>query len=106
MLRHLHEQLDGQPISIMLTDAAGLVLLRYTGDHDLERHLDSIMLAPGFSYAEDVVGTNGIGTALESGRPGPRVRARALRRAAGGHGLRRECPSGTRCPARPSASST
>jgi len=69
VLRHLHEQLDGQPISIVLTDASGLVLLRFTGDHDLERKLDHIMLAPGFSYAEDVVGTNGIGTALESGGP-------------------------------------
>jgi len=69
VLRHLHTQLDGQPISIVLTDAAGLVLLRFTGDRDLERHLDSIMLAPGFSYAEEIVGTNGIGTALESGGP-------------------------------------
>ena len=69
VLRHLYDQLEGQPISIILTDASGLVLLRYTGDHDLERHLDSIMLVPGFSYAEDVVGTNGIGTALESGGP-------------------------------------
>jgi len=69
VLRHLYEQLDGQPISIILTDANGLVLLRFTGDKDLERHLDSIMLVPGFSYAEEVVGTNGIGTALESGGP-------------------------------------
>jgi transcriptional regulator of acetoin/glycerol metabolism len=69
VLRHLHEQLDGQPISIVLTDANGLVLRRLTGDHDLERKLDAIMLVPGFSYAEDVVGTNGIGTALESGGP-------------------------------------
>ena len=45
------------------------MLRRYAGDHDLERHLDSIMLVPGFSYAEEVVGTNGIGTALESGGP-------------------------------------
>jgi len=44
------------------------VLCRLTADHDLERHLDSIQLAPGFSYAEKFVGTNGIGTALESGR--------------------------------------
>jgi transcriptional regulator of acetoin/glycerol metabolism len=69
VLRHLHEQLDGQPISIILTDASGLVLRRLTGDRDLERQLDSIMLIPGFSYAEEVVGTNGIGTALESGGP-------------------------------------
>lgn len=69
VLRRLHEQLEGQPISVILTDALGLVLCRLTGDRDLERHLDGIMLAPGFSYAEDVVGTNGIGTALESGGP-------------------------------------
>ena len=69
VLRKLHEELSGQPISIILTDAAGLVLARLTGDHDLERALDSIKLAPGFSYAEDRVGTNGIGTALEAGGP-------------------------------------
>ncbi|MCW2891459.1 MAG: Fis family transcriptional regulator [Actinomycetia bacterium] len=69
VLRHLHEQLDGQPISIILTDATGRVLRRLTGDRELERQLDTIMLIPGFSYAEDVVGTNGIGTALESGGP-------------------------------------
>ena len=69
VLRHLHEQLDGQPISIILTDANGLVLTRLTADHDLERHLDGVKLAPGFSYSEELVGTNGIGTALEAGRP-------------------------------------
>ena len=69
VLRHLHEQLDGQPISIILTDSAGVVLTRLTADHDLERHLDGVKLAPGFSYAEERVGTNGIGTALESGGP-------------------------------------
>src|ERR1700721_486566 len=66
VLRNLHQQLDGQPISIILTDAAGLVLTRLTADHDLERALAGIKLAPGFSYAEDKVGTNGIGTALEA----------------------------------------
>ena len=46
-----------------------MVLTRLTADHDLERHLDGVKLAPGFSYAEESVGTNGIGTALEGGRP-------------------------------------
>src|SRR5216683_6341393 len=69
VLRHLREHLDGQPISIILTDAAGLVLTRLAADNDLDRHLDSVKLAPGFSYAEEFVGTNGIGTALEGGRP-------------------------------------
>jgi transcriptional regulator of acetoin/glycerol metabolism len=45
-----------------------VVLCRLTAGHDLERHLDSIQLAPGFSYAEEFAGTNGIGTALESGQ--------------------------------------
>jgi transcriptional regulator of acetoin/glycerol metabolism len=69
VLRSLHQNLEGQPISVILTDAAGVVLSRLTGDHDLERHLDGVQLAPGFSYAEEQVGTNGIGTALEGGRP-------------------------------------
>ncbi len=69
VLRHLRDNLEGQPISVILTDAAGVVLTRLTADHDLERHLDGVQLAPGFSYAEEFVGTNGIGTALEGGRP-------------------------------------
>lgn len=69
VLRALTEQLAGQSVSVVLTDPNGLVLTRLTGDRDLERHLDRVLLAPGFSYAEDVVGTNGIGTALEMGGP-------------------------------------
>ncbi|HKB31615.1 MAG TPA: GAF domain-containing protein [Streptosporangiaceae bacterium] len=69
VLKHLREHLEGQPISVILTDAAGVVLSRLTADHDLERHLDGVQLVPGFSYSEESVGTNGIGTALEGGRP-------------------------------------
>ncbi len=68
VLRNLRESLEGQPISVVLADAAGVVLSRLTADPDLERHLDSVQLAPGFSYAEEFVGTNGIGTALEGGQ--------------------------------------
>ncbi|GAA0925718.1 helix-turn-helix domain-containing protein [Virgisporangium aurantiacum] len=69
VLRSLRDHLDGQPISIILTDPGGVVLTRLAADWDLDRHLDSVQLAPGFSYAEESVGTNGIGTALEGGRP-------------------------------------
>jgi sigma-54 dependent transcriptional regulator, acetoin dehydrogenase operon transcriptional activator AcoR len=69
VLHKLHSELSGQAISIILCDADGMVLARLTGDHDLERALDGIKLAPGFSYAEERVGTNGIGTALEAGGP-------------------------------------
>jgi sigma-54 dependent transcriptional regulator, acetoin dehydrogenase operon transcriptional activator AcoR len=69
VLRRLGDQLDGQPISLILTDPTGVVLLQYTGDPDLNRHLERVELVPGFSYGEQFVGTNGIGTALAEGRP-------------------------------------
>jgi transcriptional regulator of acetoin/glycerol metabolism len=69
VLHHLREHLDGQPISIILTDPTGLVLSRMDAGRDLDAYLDKVNLAPGFSYAEEHVGTNGIGTALEGGRP-------------------------------------
>ena len=69
VLRTLRDQLEGQQVSILLTDSRGLVLVRLTAGDELERYLDRVMLAPGFSYAEEFVGTNGIGTALEGGRP-------------------------------------
>jgi len=61
VLRSLREQLDGQPVSIILTDSTGLVLSRLSGNSDLERHLDRVRLAPGFSYAEQYVGRTASG---------------------------------------------
>ncbi|WP_409330095.1 sigma-54-dependent Fis family transcriptional regulator [Trujillonella humicola] len=58
-----------EPVSVILCDADGVVRSRLTGDSGLEQHLDRIWLAPGFSYAERFVGTNGIGTALEARGP-------------------------------------
>ncbi len=69
VITRLGEQLDGQAVSVVLTDPRGLVLDRLTAEKDLERHLDRVCLAPGFNYAEGDVGTNGIGTALEMGGP-------------------------------------
>jgi transcriptional regulator of acetoin/glycerol metabolism len=69
VLRQFRDNLEGYPISAILADAAGVVLSRVTADDDLDRHLDKVMLAGGFSYAEASVGTNGIGTALEGGQP-------------------------------------
>ncbi|NBH09004.1 helix-turn-helix domain-containing protein [Amycolatopsis sp. SID8362] len=68
VLHKLGEQFEGQPISLILTDPAGVVLTQRTGDADLRRHLERVELVPGFSYGEQSVGTNGIGTALEDGR--------------------------------------
>ena len=68
VLQNLRENLRGELVSVILTDAHGVALSRLTADRDLERHLDRVQLTPGFSYAEKFVGTNGIGTALESGQ--------------------------------------
>jgi sigma-54 dependent transcriptional regulator, acetoin dehydrogenase operon transcriptional activator AcoR len=68
VLQNLRENLQGEMVSVILTDAHGVALSRLTADRDLERHLDRVQLAPGFSYAEELAGTNGIGTALESGQ--------------------------------------
>ncbi|NYD43174.1 helix-turn-helix domain-containing protein [Nocardioides panaciterrulae] len=64
VLTDLHRTLVNEPISLMLTDADGLVLNRLSGDHALLRALDAVHLAPGFGYAERAVGTNGLGLAL------------------------------------------
>ena len=66
VIRRVHEDVEGSPISVILTDSRGKVLIRLCGEHFLESSLDAVLLAPGFSYAERYVGTNGIGTALEA----------------------------------------
>ncbi|WP_086725247.1 sigma-54-dependent Fis family transcriptional regulator [Streptomyces carpinensis] len=68
VLHRLQEQLSDVAVSIILTDVQGVILHRGTDDRVLADHLDRVQLAPGFSYAEQFVGTNGIGTSLEGGR--------------------------------------
>jgi transcriptional regulator of acetoin/glycerol metabolism len=65
----LSKELANEPACLILTDAKGVVLHRGGGDPSLLKALDSVYLAPGFSYNEAEVGTNGIGTALEVGGP-------------------------------------
>ena len=69
MLREIADLFATEPVSVILCDADGVVLSRRTGDPGLEQHLNRVWLAPGFSYAEQFVGTNGIGTALEARGP-------------------------------------
>jgi hypothetical protein len=64
VLTDLHRTLAAEPVSMMLTDAEGVVLSRLSGDHSLLRALDDVHLAPGFAYSEREVGTNGLGLAL------------------------------------------
>jgi len=64
VLGDLHSTLANEPVSMMLTDAEGVVLSRLSGDRNLLEALDDVHLAPGFGYAERDVGTNGLGMAL------------------------------------------
>ena len=65
VIDHLLGTLSDTAMSIILTNAHGQVLQRHTDEKSLKRQLDAICLAPGFSYAEEHVGTNGIGSAIE-----------------------------------------
>lgn len=69
ILRRIADDLSEQAVSVVLTSADGLILDRIAPNSTIERMLDDVRLARGYSYAEEFAGTNGIGTALETGRP-------------------------------------
>jgi transcriptional regulator of acetoin/glycerol metabolism len=64
VLADIHSTISSEPVGLMLTNAEGLVLNRLTDDSQLIHALDAVNLAPGFSYSEREVGTNGLGLAL------------------------------------------
>ncbi|HSO14585.1 MAG TPA: helix-turn-helix domain-containing protein [Arthrobacter sp.] len=69
VLTGLHQTLANEPLSLMLTDADGLVLNRFSGDTSLLRALDKVHLAPGFAFSEREAGTTGLGLALADRTP-------------------------------------
>lgn len=69
VLDQLAEDLGVTSMALVICDADGHVLDRRVSERPLRHHLDRILLAPGFRYAEDRIGTNAIGTALEQRRP-------------------------------------
>ncbi len=69
VLDRLTDDLSAQAVCLILTSSDGVVLHRLASDAGMMNALDQVRLAPGYSYAEEFVGTNGIGTALETGQP-------------------------------------
>lgn len=69
VLDQLVDDLGVSNISLLLTDQQGHLLDRRVTNRSLRSRLDRISLAPGFLYAENAVGTNAIGTALEQKAP-------------------------------------
>lgn len=67
VLDRLQEELSGMPLSIALTDEHAQVMLRSDLDRSLTSSMDDVCFAPGFDYSENVVGTNGVGTAIAAG---------------------------------------
>ena len=69
VIARLSDEMAQMPLSIVLTDYKARILSRSETDTTIGTLLDEVSLAPGFNYAEANVGTNGIGTVLESGQP-------------------------------------
>lgn len=69
MLQRVTVDLAAQDVSVVLTSADGVVVDRTAAAVSILDALDTVSLAPGYSLAEEVAGTNGIGTTLETGQP-------------------------------------
>ncbi|BBX32395.1 Fis family transcriptional regulator [Mycolicibacterium mageritense DSM 44476 = CIP 104973] len=69
VLQQLQVDTADMPLVIALTDKRARVVQRIDSSPAVARLLDRVHLAPGFSYAESSMGTNGIGTVFEAGQP-------------------------------------
>ena len=65
MLDRFAEQLAGTHVSLVLADPDGRVVGRWAGDYSALRRLARVSIEEGYILAEDLAGTNGVGTALE-----------------------------------------
>ncbi len=68
VLDRLEYRFAGSRMNICVADANGTVLLRRFGEASLARSLPAIQRVPGFVFAEQFAGTNGIGLALAERR--------------------------------------
>ncbi|WP_246097287.1 SpoIIE family protein phosphatase [Streptomyces botrytidirepellens] len=68
VLDRLRARYQGSPMNIALADGDGTVLQRRFGDDAWARTLPPIQQTPGFVFAEQFAGTNGIGLALAERR--------------------------------------
>ncbi|MGW2888539.1 SpoIIE family protein phosphatase [Streptomyces griseoruber] len=64
VLKDLAASLVDVSMTVVLCDGRARMIQRYGGDRTLRERLDEIRFAPGFDASEQVVGTNGVGTAL------------------------------------------
>jgi sigma-54 dependent transcriptional regulator, acetoin dehydrogenase operon transcriptional activator AcoR len=69
VLGRISADLADLEVSVILTDTSANVLVRADGSRSIAARLDQVSLGPGYTYAEEAVGTNAIGTALALGLP-------------------------------------
>ena len=68
VIDQLAEQIADAPVCVVLTDDRARLLVRLDTTVAIGRAADDNRFAEGFGYDEGAVGTNGVGTVLESGR--------------------------------------
>ncbi len=69
VLERLSADLTDTPTALLLSDPGARVERRWASEPAMARLMDSVRAAEGFVLSEDTVGTNGVGTPLEAGRP-------------------------------------
>src|SRR5919197_1598299 len=69
VMERLSRDLTDTPTALLLSDPQARVLRRWASEPAMARLMDSVHAAEGFVLSEDTVGTNGVGTPLEEGRP-------------------------------------
>jgi len=68
VLERLMATMSDTRYSLLLADPEGRLIHRWVGTKSLYGPLDNASIAPGFGFAEEHAGTNGVGTALEEAR--------------------------------------
>lgn len=69
MMNRFADNVQGSGLALLLSDARGQIVQRWFEDRRAESHLDRVGTVRGAVLAENVVGTNGVGTVLALGRP-------------------------------------
>lgn len=69
VLDRFAQQLAGTHVSLVLADPDGRIVGRWAADSSALRTLTRVSIEEGYVLAEDLAGTNGIGTALEELAP-------------------------------------
>jgi transcriptional regulator of acetoin/glycerol metabolism len=69
VLQRVADDLAAQTVGVLLTSTDAVVLERTAAQVSVLNAWDTTSIAPGYGMTEEAAGNNGIGTALETGRP-------------------------------------